>query len=99
MNVRWTEKATADLLAIHEYIAEQSLNYADAVADRILDRPRQLREHPRSGAIVPEYGREDVRELLIHSFRLIYLLEADEIRVVAVIHGSRRLQSDRLEDA
>ena len=91
MKLRWTEKAAADSLAIHSYIAERSEAYADAVYERTLERPRQLMDHPRSGSIVPEFERDDIRELFIHSFRLIYLVLPDEVQILTVIHGSRLL--------
>ena len=43
------------------------------------------------GREVPEAEREDVRELLFQSYRIIYLVKADHLYIVAVIHGSRNL--------
>lgn len=91
MKLRWTAKASADALSIHAYIAERSESYADAVYERLLARPQQLIAHPLSGSMVPEYGREDVREILLHSFRLIYLVLPDEIQILTVVHGARIL--------
>jgi len=89
MRLRWTEKASSDLLSIHTFIAEQSESYADSVYERLLVRPQQLIAHPLSGSIVPEYGREDVREVFLHSFRLIYLVLSEEIQILTVVHGAR----------
>ena len=90
MKVGWTEKASADALAIHAYISEQSEIYADAIYARIVARPDpQLVEHPLSGSIVPEYGRDDIREVFVHSFRLIYLVLDDEVRILTIIHGAQ----------
>ncbi|WP_417737358.1 type II toxin-antitoxin system RelE/ParE family toxin [Rosistilla oblonga] len=94
MKVRWTERASKDALGIYDYIAAQSETYADSVYARILARPDQLQRFPDSGAIVPEYNRTDVRELFVHSFRLIYRIDGDEVRVLTVIHGSRRLSPE-----
>jgi plasmid stabilization system protein ParE len=59
MRLRWTEKASADALSIHAYIAERSETYADAVYERIVGRPQQLINHPFSGSVVPEYGSSE----------------------------------------
>ncbi len=91
MHVRWTEKASADALGIFDYIADQSLAYAESVYERILERPVQLTIHPRLGSVVPELGRDDIRELFVYSFRLIYRIAGDEIRVLTVIHGSTKI--------
>jgi len=96
MDVRWTEKAFADALGVFDYIADQSLAYAESVYERILERPVQLTVHPRSGAVVPELGRDDIRELCVYSFRLIDRIGGDEIRVLTVIHGSRKLVPEML---
>ena len=99
MVIRWTEKASADALGIFDYIADQSLAYAESVYERILERPSQLKVHPKSGSVVPEFGRDDIRELFIYSFRLIYRIADDEIRVLTVIHGSRNLVPQMLGEA
>ena len=91
MNVRWTERASKDALGIFDYIANQSQAYADSVYARILVRPNQLGLFPDSGSIVPEYNRSDIREVFVHSFRLICRIDGNEVRVLTVIHGSRQL--------
>ena len=42
MDIRWTEKASADALGIFDYIADQSFTYAESVYERLLERPAQL---------------------------------------------------------
>jgi toxin ParE1/3/4 len=90
LRIRWTEHASKNALGIFDYIAAQSPAYAESVYERILARPSQLEHFPESGSIVPEYHRPDIRELLVYSFRLIYRIENDEVRVLTVIHGSRQ---------
>lgn len=82
MKISWTDRASRDTIAIYAYIAEQSDRYADAVFERILHRPLQLVDNPESGAIVPKYNRPDIREVFVHSFRLIYKILPNEILVL-----------------
>lgn len=53
----------------------------------------QLIAHPRSGSVVPELGREDIRELFVYSFRLIYRISGDEhvhaLRAVGWLTGDK----------
>lgn len=65
MGIRWTEKASSDALGIFDYIAGQSPAYAESVYERILERPMQPTDHPKSGSVVPEFGRDDIRELFV----------------------------------
>jgi len=91
LRVCWTERAAKDALRIYDFIAEQSEAYAQSVYARILVRPEQLEEFPESGSVVSEYSRPDVRELIVHSFRIIYRICDSEVRVLTIIHGSRQL--------
>ena len=88
MNVEWTLAAIADLTAIYQHIATDSPRYAVTVIDRITRRTRQLAIFPLSGGRVPEYQREDVREILEYSYRILYQVEDSRISIIAVIHGA-----------
>ena len=99
MKVRWTEKATTDVIGIFDYIAKQSSGYADVVCEKILARPHQLLDHPRSGSIVPEYRCDDIREVLVHSFRIVYRISGTEVRILTVVHGSHLLPPEPPDEA
>ncbi len=43
------------------------------------------------GRIVPELNRENIRELFVYSYRLIYEIRDKTVRIVAVVHGKRLL--------
>ncbi len=92
MKIVWTEKSSSDLLGIYDFIAKQSEVYAESVYHKLLNRPiPQLLDHPNSGSVVPEFERDDIREVFLYSFRLIYLVLPSEIRILTVIHGSQDL--------
>lgn len=89
--VRWTQHALDDLRAIVDFIARDSSTYAARLARKLVEAPRRLSTLPRSGARVPEFERDDLRELTVRPYRIIYAIREDECLVVAVIHGSRDL--------
>lgn len=89
--VRWTEPALDDLQAIVEFISRDSATYAARLAQKIVEAPRRLGTLPRSGAKVPEFDRDDLRELSVRPYRILYSIRGDECLIVAVIHGSRDL--------
>ena len=91
MTVIWSQSATAALVEIHEFIARDSTLYAQRMVDRLTHRSRQLATFPDSGAIVPEFSRDDIREVLEGPYRIIYQRSAEQIAVVAIIHGARQL--------
>lgn len=92
MEVRWTPNARADLRAIHDYISQDSPQNALSFIDRLTQRAEQISDFPRSGRIVPEHERDDVRELIESPYRIIYRLLPEYIDVLAVMHGSRLLR-------
>jgi toxin ParE1/3/4 len=89
--VVWSPRALADVEAIAAYIAVDSSTYATAVVRTIVTSTRQLARFPRSGRKVPEFDEENIRELITYSYRVIYITEADQITIAAVIHGKRML--------
>jgi len=56
--------------------------------DRLTRRSQQIAEFPFSGRRVPEYDVDQIREVIEGSFRIIYHIKADQIDVLAVIHGA-----------
>ena len=89
----WTDPAVEDLEATVEYIARDSEAYAASFAQSIVDAAESLGDLARRGRVVPEWGVSTVRELLVGRYRRIYKLEADRVLLVAVIHGSREIET------
>jgi len=91
MKVFWTEAALRHLAQIHDYIAQDSLRYAVAMIDRITRRSQQCGTFPMMAGKVPEYDRDDVREVLEYPYRIIYRVLPERVDILTVIHGARRL--------
>lgn len=88
----WTPRAIRQIDAIAAYIERSSGRYPEAVVGRFLLRMSKIPDQPGQGRRVPEYdGLRDYREVLVHSWRLIYRVEPDAVIVVAVFHGARDL--------
>jgi toxin ParE1/3/4 len=66
MTVVWTSNAKRELLAIHDFIAQNSPRYARGMVDRITRRTERLAQFPGLGAVVPEYEADTIRELFEH---------------------------------
>lgn len=60
----------------------------------MLQRSRQLEAAARSGRQVPEYEHEDIRELIEPPYRLIYVVLADRIDILTVMHTRQLLPAD-----
>jgi toxin ParE1/3/4 len=92
MKLRWTEPAIDDLAGIKEYISRDSARNAKRVVREIRKTVGRLRSFPKLGGVVEQWGREDLRELVVGIYRIIYLVLEREIHVVSVTHGARRLR-------
>jgi len=89
--VTWSRRALQDLEAIAAYIAADSPTYAGTVVKKVVNQTRLLAQFPRAGRKVPEFDDQNVREVLVYSYRVIYRIEQDKVIVAAVIHGKRLL--------
>ncbi len=86
---RWSQRARADLKAIHDYIAADSPANAKAVVRDILARTAALPDTPRIGRRVPELDDPDIREVPAHSWRVIYQLRGESVFIVTLVHRRR----------
>lgn len=93
--VVWSPEAIEDLQSIAEYIERDSEFYARAVVIKILDVSRSIKKLPSRGRVVPEVGDDNIRELFVYSYRVIYRIQESEILIVAVIHGNDYLKTYR----
>lgn len=58
-----------------------------------------LLELPRLGRVVPEIGEENVREIGMYSYRIMYELIEDTIYIHGVIHKRRHFKPEDLQRA
>ena len=92
--IRWTEQAVADLEAIRDYVARDSVKYAALLIERLIASLDRVALLPEIGRIVPEYQRPDIRELIQGSYRVVYRLRSDQVEVLTVFHGARLFPDD-----
>ena len=89
--VKWSPDALEDLEDIAAFIARDSTRYASAVVEKVIEVADSLQEMPLRGRVVPEFGDENIRELFVYSYRLIYRMYENRGLVLALIHGRRLL--------
>jgi addiction module RelE/StbE family toxin len=89
--VTWTEQALDDLEAVCLFIARDSPRYAELFAQRAFRATDRLRDFPLSGRVVPEIGRNDIREVIVQGYRIIYRVLPNEVEILTVHHGTRLL--------
>jgi toxin ParE1/3/4 len=67
--------------------------------DQITSSAGRLTEFPLSGRIVPEFNQDDIRELIVRNYRVVYQVIGDTVGVVRVHHGARLLRGSHLRQS
>jgi toxin ParE1/3/4 len=91
MRVRWTGRALRDLRSIAAYISKDNPAAARRWIARLRECARKAAPFPYAGRKVPELDRDDVREVFLGSYRIIYRVFPDVLEVQTVIEGHRLL--------
>ncbi len=88
----WTTPASDDLDAICRMIERDTPRYAAVLAARVVRAVERLETFRHSGRVLPELGRDNVREVIVQSYRVIYRIVPDGVQSPAVRHGARLLK-------
>ena len=92
--VAWTEKATAWLQDIYDYIAQDNPAAAIRTVEAIYNKAMLLSEFPELGYRYERWPERDLRILLYGHYRIAYLIKRDgNVDILGVFHAA--LDMDR----
>ena len=87
--LEWSPQASADLLEIVAYIADDNPDAAQELKDEIEAKADKLPDHPR--LYKPSVRVKGLRELIVRSNYIVFYRESPElVEVVNVIHARRQ---------
>ncbi len=86
MRLVWSALADQQVDEALTYIAADDPAAARRWLEELLGRVAALRRFPDSGRVVPELGREEIRELLVGAYRVIYRLLDDLVEIAVICH-------------
>lgn len=96
--LNWTDQAVIDLTNIADFIAKDSVRYAKITVLRIRTTVKQVKSHPFIGRKVPEIDIDNIRELILGNYRIIYsVFSTDRIDILTVHHSAKRLNIGELK--
>jgi len=87
--VTWTAQARDALSEILSYIAQDSASAAQRAAKEFIQVTGTLDTLSERGRVVPELEDSSIRELLVQSYRVIYQIKSNEVRVLTLVHQAR----------
>ena len=88
-DLRWSPEALSDLESIRDFIARDSPHYAQLLVHKLVAATEQLTSFPNSGRVVPEFGDETLRELIVGAYRIVYRCRGGTVEVATVFQGNR----------
>ena len=73
------------------YIAKESQDWLTAWRweDDVFESVERLEDFPESGSIVRELGRDDIREIFVGDYRIIYRIRRHAPEILTVRHTRR----------
>jgi len=87
------------LRAIRDHIARDAPATASNYVRQLSSSVGRLKQFPFSGEVVPEIGREELREVLQGNYRLIYRVSERRIDILTVFHTSRIFHEGEIDTA
>ena len=90
----WSARARRELGEIGEYIARDKPEAANRWVETLMAAAEQAVALPGIGRIVPEYGRDELREVIKRGYRVVYLVTDEQVEIVTVREGHRLMPDD-----
>jgi|SRR5450759_2151022 len=91
VQVNWTDSAFSDLNDIGDYIAKDSLRYAEITVLRLFESVDILESHPLSGIMTPEFENKFIRQIVSGDYRIVYQIINESRIDILTIHNCARL--------
>ena len=99
MMLFWTETTKQDLQAIRRYIAADSPTAARRWVERLRERARNALHAPLAGRKVPEFLRDDIRELIEGNYRIVFQVFADRLVILTVFEGHQLFPEEKVDNS
>lgn len=88
----WDDEAIRELAQAVRYISRDNPVAAKSTGEKILKKVEILSPFPRAGKLFAGLSRDDVREIPVPPYRIIYHIKDAEriVRIIKVLHSARQ---------
>ena len=90
IEVKWTSKASANLVRLHEFLASAHRPAAVRTGKALTAAPGRLTAHPRIGERLEEFDPREVRRGLVGQYEIRYEIQHSTIYVLRIWHTRER---------
>ena len=93
--IKWSKRGIRRRVQCVRYIAKESQDWFTAWRweDDVFATTAQLNDFPESGSIVRELNRNDIRQVLVGDYRVIYRVKRRNVEILTVRHTAFLIKS------
>ncbi|HAE87419.1 TPA: plasmid stabilization protein [Candidatus Marinimicrobia bacterium] len=91
MKILWTRESLTNLADIEAFISEDNPEKAIEFIDYLIKQCERLIQNPYSGRVIPEISNNDIRELILKKYRIVYRIQNHEIHILTVFESHKLL--------
>jgi plasmid stabilization system protein ParE len=95
MNIRWTRRASADLVRLHDFLKPVAPEAAARIVQQLAQAPQRLLQFPRIGEKLEAYDPREVRRIIVGHYEIRYEIADGMILILRLWHS----REDRSFDA
>lgn len=92
--IAWSDRALSDLDEIGDFIAQDDPLAADQWVMNLIGVAEKAARIPQAGRRVPELARDDVREMFLRTYRVVYRLTVDRVEILTIFEGHHLFPDD-----
>ncbi|MBZ0200197.1 MAG: type II toxin-antitoxin system RelE/ParE family toxin [Ignavibacteriaceae bacterium] len=96
MKLLWTKEALLGLREIEKFISRDNPGFAIEFVDKLISVAETIIHNPEIGRIVPELSFENIREILLKNYRIVYLVKKNSIEILTVFEGHQLLKKEEI---
>ena len=97
MKIIWSPLAASRLESVFKYINEENEIAAYKMVNRILKKVESLSKYSTRGRMVPEASREEIREVFVGEYRIIYRIETKRLIILTIRNFKQQLPDKDLK--
>ncbi|HTI68307.1 MAG TPA: type II toxin-antitoxin system RelE/ParE family toxin [Caulobacteraceae bacterium] len=86
MNIRWTSKASSDLVRLYEHLSPVAPDAAARLVQQLARAPDRLLDYPRIGEKLEAYAPREVRRIIVGAYEMRYEIAAGTIFILRLWH-------------
>jgi plasmid stabilization system protein ParE len=94
VQVRFSQTARDQLLEVKAFIARDNPEIASKHIKKVIDRTKKILEYPFIGKVNAVYNQEDIREIAVEGYKVIYQIALKCINVLVVYKNIDLDESD-----